>query len=107
MKETHNIKFKIDKPDLYREWVKTEEHINIVKSCGCEILVLNELESGVWGMKILIDKSHPDHQNVMHVCENAGFKFDLLSVPEIVHDDACAEMLQEINSLKNRIGQVA
>tara|TARA_Y100001938_G_C8058594_1_gene415889 strand:+ start:677 stop:1000 length:324 start_codon:yes stop_codon:yes gene_type:complete len=107
MKETHKVKFRIDKPDLYRKWIKTKKYIDIVKSCGCKILVLNEIEVGVWGMKIIIDKSHPNHQNVMQVCEDAGFKFDLLTVPEIAPHDACREMLQELDTIKSRLKQVA
>ena len=56
MKETHKVKFRIDKPDLYREWVKTQQHIDVVKSCGSEVLELTELKPGVWDMKIIIDK---------------------------------------------------
>tara|TARA_R100001594_G_scaffold39318_1_gene70864 strand:+ start:339 stop:662 length:324 start_codon:yes stop_codon:yes gene_type:complete len=106
MKETHKVKFKVDKPNDYRDWIGSKDHIIKIEKYGGKLLSLYEHETGVWDMKIIIDRSHPEHEKIITIAEKAGYKIDLLAIPTVTHEEANLEMLQELDRIKSRIKQV-
>ena len=107
MKETHKVKFKVDKPNDYRDWIESKDHIKKIEKYGGKLLSLYECEAGVWNMKIIIDRSHPEHEKIISISENAGYRLDLLNIPTVIHNQANEEMLQELGSIRSCLKQVA
>tara|TARA_R100000808_G_scaffold15267_2_gene35466 strand:- start:50 stop:361 length:312 start_codon:yes stop_codon:yes gene_type:complete len=100
MKELHKVKFKINKEEDYRNWVKSNEHKKLITDCGAKLIKLKEVKSGVYLMEIIIDTSHPKADELMMITENNGFRFTLLGVPVV----KCVD--EDIDGIINEMKEV-
>lgn len=108
MKELHKGSYTVSDHIRYKELVDSGDIHRECLERGNHLLSLKEVSAGKWEFKAIIDTSNPrlDELATMLI-DLYGIYYTLASVPEVTPVQAQKEMLEELETIKSRLSQVA